>query len=115
MTRLAAEQFLPCLAIGALLTAFVYRQAPSRGVDVTGTVVAAVRAGHLCLVPTVACAGDMGGTVLLGQRFCCLHWGQGDQALARGRWRCHLAAGSSSVRRFFTGIGARDGPETKVA
>ncbi len=42
MTLLAVEQFMPCLAIGALLTMCIYTSAQAGGLDVARVVVACI-------------------------------------------------------------------------
>ena len=95
MTRLAAEQFLPCLIIGALLTAFVYRDAPHVAWMLPGLwsllFSLGIFASWRMLPSLVAWAGLY--YVLSG--LCCLRWGQGEHALAP--WQMALSFGGGQL------------------
>lgn len=82
MTRLAVEQFAPCLIVGALLTICVYRSAPDVAWMLPGLwsllFGLGIFASYRLLPSTIVWAGVY--YVVVG--CCCLQWGQGEQALA---------------------------------
>lgn len=95
MTRLAAEQFLPCLVVGALLTACIYRTAPQAAWMLPGLWSLLFSLGIFAswrLLPSpVVWAGVY--YVLCG--CCCLRWGQGEQVLAP--WQMATAFGGGQL------------------
>ncbi len=82
MTVLAAQQFMPCIVIGALLTLCIYYSAPRVSWMLPGLwsliFSLGVFASHR-LLPRQAC---WVGVYYAACGCLCLRWGQGDQALA---------------------------------
>lgn len=91
MTRLAGEQLLPCLAIGALITAFIYRSAPSVAWMLPGLWSLIFSLGIFASWRLLPAPVVWAGVYYVICGCCCLHWGQGDQALAA--WQMAISFG----------------------
>ncbi len=95
MTRLAVEQFLPCLVVGALLTICIYRGAPSAAWMLPGlwSLIFALGIFASCrLLPSLV---GWAGVYYVVCGCCCLRWGQGDQTLAP--WQMAIAFGGGQL------------------
>ena len=95
MTRLAVEQFLPCLVVGALLTLCVYLSAPQVAWMLPGLWsmlfgLGVFASGRLLPSPVV-----WAGLYYVVCGCICLRWGQGDNALAP--WQMALAFGGGQL------------------
>lgn len=82
MTKLAAEQFLPCLLIGALLTAFVYRDAPHVAWMLPGLWAFLFSLGIFASWRMLPSPVVWSGLYYVCSGVVCLRWGQNAQALA---------------------------------
>ncbi|KAA5545497.1 hypothetical protein FYK55_07580 [Roseiconus nitratireducens] len=95
MTRLAVEQFLPCLVVGALLTVCIYRNAPSVAWMLPGlwslVFGLGIFASWRLLPPPVVWAGLYYVACGCG----CLRWGQGEYAFSP--WQMALAFGGGQL------------------
>lgn len=95
MTRMAAEQFLPCVAVGALLTTCIARAAPQVAWMLPGlwalVFSLGVFASHRLLPRQVAWVGAY--YALCG--CACLAWGQGDRAYAP--WQMGVTFGGGQL------------------
>lgn len=95
MTRLAVEQFLPCLVAGALMTACIYRSAPDVAWMLPGLwsllFGMGIFASSRLLPSSVVWAAWY--YVICG--CCCLRWGQGEHAFSP--WQMATAFGGGQV------------------
>ena len=95
MTRLAVEQFLPCVVVGALLTVCIYRSAPAVAWMLPGlwslVFGLGVFASSRLLPPLVSWVGLY--YVVCG--CVCLYWGQGKNFLAP--WEMALCFGGGQL------------------
>ncbi|MEM9368416.1 MAG: hypothetical protein AAGD07_20675 [Planctomycetota bacterium] len=82
MTRLAAEQFLPCLIIGAVLTLFIYRDAPQVAWMLPGLWSLLFSLGIFASWRMLPSPVAWAGLYYVASGLCCLRWGQGEQSLA---------------------------------
>ena len=95
MTRLAVEQFLPCLVVGALLTASIYRSAPDVAWMLPGLWSLLFGLGIFAssrLLPSPVVWAGLYYVVCGG---CCLRWGQGEHAFSP--WQMAIAFGGGQL------------------
>ena len=95
MTRLAAEQFAPCLVVGALLTLYVYRSAPEVAWMLPGLWSLLFGLGIFAsrrLLPTPILWAAIYYTVC---GFVCLKYGQSAQPLAA--WQMAISFGCGQI------------------
>lgn len=95
MTKLAVEQFLPCIVVGALLTLSIYRAAPEVGWMLPGlwafTFALGVFASYRLLPPQVFWIGAF--YVVCG--VACLLYGQGEHAYSP--WQMGITFGGGQL------------------
>lgn len=95
MTRLAVEQFLPCLAVGALLTACIYRYAPHVAWMFPGLWSLLFSLGIFASCRLLPSPVVWAGLYYAICGCCCLRWGQGEHAFSP--WQMALAFGGGQL------------------
>ena len=95
MTRLAVEQFLPCLVVGALLTVCIYRSAPGVAWMLPGLWSLVFGLGIFASCRLLPSLVVWAGLYYIVCGCCFLRWGQGDQALAP--WQMGIAFGGGQL------------------
>ncbi len=95
MTRLAVEQFLPCLVVGALLTLGIARSAPNVAWMLPGLWSLLFGLGIFASCRLLPSAVVWAGVYYVMCGCCCLRWGQGSQTLAP--WQMALAFGGGQL------------------
>lgn len=91
MTRLAVEQFLPCLVVGALLTICVYRSAPQVAWMLPGLWALIFGLGVFASSRLLPSAVIWAGLYYVVCGCACLRWGQGENAFSP--WQMAIAFG----------------------
>ncbi|MEM8671758.1 MAG: hypothetical protein AAGG48_29845 [Planctomycetota bacterium] len=82
MTRLAVEQFFPCLVVGALITACIYRSAPDVAWMLPGLWCCLFGLGIFASCRLLPGPVAWGGLYFILCGCGCLQWGRGENALS---------------------------------
>lgn len=91
MTKLAVEQFAPCLAVGALITACIYQHAPQVAWMLPGLWSSLFGLGIFASCRWLPSAVNWGGLYYVICGACLLRWGQGEFAFSP--WLMAIAFG----------------------
>ncbi len=94
-TRLAVEQFLPCLVVGALLTVCIYRSAPNVAWMLPGLWSLMFGLGIFASWRLLPSPVVWAGLYYVVCGCCCLRWGQGDYAFSS--WQMAFAFGGGQL------------------
>jgi hypothetical protein len=95
MTRLAVEQFLPCVVVGALLTICIYRTAPLVAWMLPGLWSLIFGLGVFASTRLLPSLVSWVGLYYVVCGCVCLYWGQGDNFLAP--WEMALCFGGGQL------------------
>ena len=95
MTRLAVEQFAPCLVVGALLTICIYRSAPNVAWMLPGLWSLVFGLGIFASCRLLPSPVVWAGLYYIVCGCCSLRWGQGEHALAA--WQMAIAFGGGQL------------------
>ena len=95
MTRLAVEQFLPCVVVGALLTVSIARYAPQSGWMLPGLWAFVFALGVFASARVLPRQVFWIGSYYVACGCLCLQWGQGDQAFSA--WQMGVTFGGGQL------------------